>query len=154
MAAPSFPGAEAYADGHARAAAIPQEQRSRDVRSFLEAHALLDQAAAVLCRSHAPESERAEAFLQCATTAYSGLDLQPNGLSHPGCLLAFNMAVNGHNVDLIMPFVRVRMRPGTDQAVEIGVNDRLIQQVASPTASPVRSVETIAWLLLVARVLT
>ena len=47
MSAPSCPGAEAYADRHARAAAMPLEQRSRDVRTFLEAHQLLNEVAAV-----------------------------------------------------------------------------------------------------------
>ena len=71
MAAPPWPGAEAYADRHARAAAIPLEQRSRDVRTFLEAHELLNQAAAVLSSSDAPESEREVAILPCATTVFS-----------------------------------------------------------------------------------
>ena len=72
-AAPSLPGAEAYADRHARTAAIPLEHRSRDVHTFLEAHQLLDQAAAVLSSSTASENERVVAVLQCATTTFSCL---------------------------------------------------------------------------------
>ena len=48
------------------------------------------------------------------------------------------------------PFVSPRCSPGTDQVMGLDVNDRLIQQVASPTASPARSVHTIARLLVVA----
>ena len=145
MAAPSWPGAEAYADRRARAVAIPLEQRSRDVRTFLEAHQLLDQAAAVLSSNDAPESERVVAILQCAVTAFSAVDLQPSNLSHPACLVALS---SGHTLALMRPFV------SGDIGMGFAVNDHLIQQVASPTASPVRSVQTIARLLLVAWVFT
>ena len=141
MAVPVYPGAEAYAHRHARAAAIPLEQRSRDVRTFLEAHQLLDQVAAVLSSSTAPESERVVAILQCATTAFAALDLQPNMLHHPGCLAALG---NGHTAALMRPFVRPHCSPGTDHVTGFEVNDRLIQQIGGPTASPVRSMQTIA----------
>ena len=153
MAAPSLPGAEAYGDRYARAAAIPLEQRSRDVRTFLEGHQLLDQAAVALSSRTAPESERALAILQCATTEFMGLDLQPSELWHPACIVALN---SGHTLALMRPFVSISCFPGTDRVTAMGidVNDRLIQQGASPTSSPVRSVQTIAQLLLVAWVLT
>ena len=94
-------------------------------------------------------------LLHCARERAGGGDsavrnnslLQPNGLSHPACLVALN---SGHNLALLRPFVSPRCSPGTDQVMGPDVNDCLIQQVASPTASPVRSVQTIAQLLLVA----
>ena len=148
---PSYPGAEAYADRHARAAAIPLEQRSRDTRTFLEAHQLLDQAAAVLSSSNARGSDRAVAVLQRATTAFSGVDLQPNMLTHPACLVALK---SGHTAALMRPLVSPRCFPGTDLVMGFDVDDRLIQQLASTISSPVHSVQTIARLLLVARLLT
>ena len=99
----------------------------------------------------ASESERVVAILQCATAAFSALDLQPCGLNHPACLAALG---SGYTTSLMRPFVSPRCSPGTDQVMGLDVNDRLIQQVASPTASPVRSVQTIARLLLAAQVLT
>ena len=54
----------------------------------------------------------------------------------------------------MQPFVSPRFSPGTDIVMGFDVNDYLIQQVASPTASPVHSVQTIARLLLVAWVFT
>ena len=92
------PGAEAYADRHARVAAISPEQPSADVGTFVEAHQLLDEAAAVLSSSNAPESQRAVAILQCATTAFAALDLQPAFLNHPACLAALR---SGHILALI-----------------------------------------------------
>ena len=92
-------GAEAYADRHARAAAIPLEQGSPDVRTFLKAHQQLDQAAAVLTSSSASESERVVAVLQCATTAFTAMDLQPRELGHPACLALSS----GHTDDLMWP---------------------------------------------------
>ena len=145
---PPWPGAEAHADRHARAAAIQMEQRSQNVHTFLEAHQLLDQAAAVLSSSDAPEYERTVAILQCATTAFSAVDLQPSSLNHPACLVEFD---SGHTLALMMPFVRRCCSPGTGKVATFDVNNVLtFQQVASSTASPVRSVHTIARLLLLA----
>ena len=85
------------------------EQRSRDVHTFLEAHQLLGQAATVLSSSNAPESEETVVILQCAMTAWSGLDLQPSESYHPACLAALG---SGHTASLMSPFVSPRCSPG------------------------------------------
>ena len=73
-------------------------------------------------------------------------------LASPACFTALTTALSrgGHTFGLMRPFVSFGCSNGTDPAKQFDVNDRLIQQVASPTASPVRSVQTIARLLLVA----
>ena len=69
----------------------------------------------------------------------------PGVLAHPSCLMALS---SGHTTAVMRPFASPVCSPGTDLVVEVDINDRLIQQVAAPTASPVRSVQTIARLLL------